>query len=236
LPNGCPIWQDADYFKFTLDAVLLAAFAPAGDRPRIIELGAGTGAVSLLLAARCRAEITGLDNNERMIELFTRSIADNGLTGRVRAVPGDVKVVRQLFKAESFDLVVANPPYRKLGQGRSRKGGAASACHEEEGALADFAGAARWLLRYGGGFALSHLPERLPEVLSVCQALGLEPKRLQLVHSYQHKPPATFLLEARYGGRPGLKIMEPFFVYKAGMEYSEQLLAADARFQACPRE
>ncbi|MDR3348987.1 MAG: methyltransferase [Acidaminococcales bacterium] len=230
LPNGWPIWQRAGQFKFTLDAVLLAAFPPLRAGAKAIDLGAGTGAVSLLLAARGASSVTGVDDNECVIGLFTRSIEENRLAGVIGARVGDVREIKTLFPAESFDLAVTNPPYRKVGHGRLRKGGAQTACHEVTATAVDFIGAARHLLKYGGRLALTHLPERLPEVLCGCVKFAIEPKRLQLVHSRPGRPPTVFLLEAVRGGKPGLKVLPPFFVYAGENEYSEQLLACYGLF------
>ena len=129
-------------------------------------------------------------------------------------------------------MVIANPPYRKLGQGRLRQGEVATACHEGLADMCDFVRAARHLLKYGGCFLFSQLPERLPEILGLCGAFALEPKRLRFVHSYKDQPPKIFLLEARHGGKPGLKVLPPLFVYKDTQVYGEELLACYASFTA----
>jgi tRNA1(Val) A37 N6-methylase TrmN6 len=230
LPNGWVVWQDDERFKVTLDAVLLAGFPRLRAGQEIADLGAGTGAVSFLLAARGPVRVTGLDIDEGAVELFARGIADNGLTGRVSAVTGDVRKIPSLLPAGRFSLVAANPPYRKSGQGRARRGKAAAACHEEQGRLEDFIAAARYLVKYGGRFVLSHLPERLPEVLEACRAADLEPKRLRMVHGLLDRPPSCVLIEAARGGRPGLAILPPLAVYKNPGAYSEELLAIYAMF------
>ena len=225
LPNGWPIVQHCDEFKFTLDAVLLAAFPLLRRKAKVIELGVGTGAVSLLLAARSDCEISGLDINPRVTALFSRSIELNNLSGRLQAVCGDVCQVRDFFPAGQYDMVVSNPPYRKTGHGRLRSGGSRAACHETLGQTGDFIKAARYLLKYSGKLALVQLPERLPEILATCLANGLEPKRLQLVYPKQGKAPSLFLLEAVYGAHPGLKVLPPLFVYGEDGSYSKELLA-----------
>ena len=232
LPNGWPIWQSDNQFKFTLDAVLLAAFPHLRKGQRVVELGSGTGAVSLLLAARGCKDITGVDINETVTDLFARSIVENGLVGSVKAINGDIRNIKDLFIAGECGLVVANPPYRKIGHGRLRHGGSETACHEGLGETGDFIKAARYLLKYSGKFVLVHLPERLPEILTQCIASGLEPKRLQLVHSFWDKAPNAFLLEAIYGAKPGLKMLPPFFVYEHVDKYSSQLLNCYSSFPA----
>ena len=230
LPNGWPIWQCDDQFKFTMDAVLLAAFPYLKKGQCVMELGSGTGAVSLLLAARGCTNITGIDINLTATQLFARSITINGLDNKIKAIGGDIKKIKELFRAGDYGLVVANPPYRRLGHGRLRQGAAETACHEGFGETIDFIKAARYLLKYSGRFALVHLPERLPEIMGQCTKEGLEPKRLQMVHSFSNKPPVAFLLEAIYGAKPGLKVLPPFFVYEKKEQYSSELISCYQSF------
>ena len=65
----------------------------------------------------------------------------------------------------------------------------------------------------GGSFALVHKPERLSELMCCLSAHGLEPKRLRLVCHRQDAAPNLVLLEARRGGRPGLRL-EPCLILR----------------------
>ena len=231
MPNGWPIWQNDNFFKFTLDAVVLAAFPVLRQDAKVIELGSGTGAVSLLLAARDCQDITGVEINIDVYKLFCKSIELNKLNDKIKAVNADILKVKEFFEAESYSFVIANPPYRKVGHGRLRQSGAQTACHEGLAETKDFVKAARYLLKYSGKFALVHLPERLPEILACCAQNKLEPKRLQLVHSFADKPPKLFLLEAIHGAKPGLKVLEPLVIYQNKYEYSEMLLSLYESFK-----
>ncbi|NCD09902.1 MAG: methyltransferase domain-containing protein, partial [Negativicutes bacterium] len=83
---GYKIWQCSKEFCFTTDAVFLASFPYLVKRARVLELGAGTGAISLLLAARGAAQVTGIDCNRHVVELMQRSIEENKLEACVHAV------------------------------------------------------------------------------------------------------------------------------------------------------
>ena len=76
---GYKIYQDPAEFTFTTDSVFLAHFPHLANKAKALELGCGTGAVSFYLAARGAAEVTGLDVNPRMVELFNRSAEANGI-------------------------------------------------------------------------------------------------------------------------------------------------------------
>ena len=131
----------------------------------MLELGSGTGAISLFLAARGAAKVTGLEFNPRVTELMRRSIADNNLEDVVSVIDGDVREINKYFKTESMDLVIANPPYRN--SGNTRKIGTA-ACHEVTADLRDFFKAAAYAVRYRGRFAIVHCATFLRQRLMRC--------------------------------------------------------------------
>ena len=66
---GYTVWQDAGEFTFTTDSVFVAAFAHLVTKAQVLELGSGTGAISLFLAARGAAKVTGLEFNPRVAAL-----------------------------------------------------------------------------------------------------------------------------------------------------------------------
>lgn len=148
---GCnyAIWQDSEEFCFTTDAVFLAAFPHLVRQARVLELGAGTGAISLLLAARGAGQVVGVDCNPHVVELMRRSIAANGLEGRVSAEVADLRELKKLYRSESFDLIAANPPYRNSGKVRQV---ATAACHELTATLEDFFSGCRLSGQISGPF------------------------------------------------------------------------------------
>ncbi len=90
----------------TSDAVWLAAAAPNKSKT-ILDVGCGTGAVSLCLLARNpNLEITGLDISDTML---IDAAANAELNGReIELVNNDILKWRT---ARTFDLVITNPPY-----------------------------------------------------------------------------------------------------------------------------
>ena len=76
---GYKIFQDPAEFTFTTDSIFLAHFPHLARKAKALELGCGTGAISFYLAARGAAEVTGLDVNPRMVELFNQSAKANGI-------------------------------------------------------------------------------------------------------------------------------------------------------------
>ena len=206
--KGLKIIQNSQYFSFGMDAVLLARFSVPRDDDIIADLGTGTGIIPILTAGLCQAKrIVGIEIQQCMSEMASRSVSLNALDSRIEILTWDLKLVAEKFKGGEFSLVIANPPYIKAGSGIvNGKNQRAISRHEILCTLEDVISAGEYLLRNGGRFTMVHKPERLLECLDCMRAHGLEPKRMQFLYPTAEKPPSGVLLEGVKGGRPGLKI------------------------------
>jgi tRNA1Val (adenine37-N6)-methyltransferase len=222
------ILQAKNGYRFSIDPVLLSAFIPSLKNTRVADLGTGNGIIPLLLSSRQEAQsITGIELQLAMVERARHSVQLNGLEELIRIVQGDIRILPEELCAGSFDIVTANPPYRKQDSGRvAADDERAMARHELAGGIDDFLRAAAFLLNSGGGFYIVYLAERLAELLSGMRCFRLEPKRLRTVHSREGVPARMVLVEGRKNGSPGMVVEAPLVVYLGeGREYSEEVLA-----------
>ncbi len=210
---GGPLFRQAEHFRLGTDSILLADFTPVSGAVRGIDLGCGSGILMLLLALRSdKLRMTGLELLPEAAEAARENMALNGLGERCTLCVGDIRRSDALFRAGSFDLAVSNPPYFAPESGAAAPDPARAAARTEGScSLAELCAAAARLLRTGGRFCLVYRPERLSELCCALTAHGLEPKRLRLVCHRADSAPSLALLEARRGGRPGLRI-EPMLV------------------------
>ena len=117
------IWQPKRGYRFSLDAVLLALFArPHAQGARVLELGAGSGVVSVILGHRVPevelpASIVAVELQARLAEIAAQNVAENGMASLIRVVAQDLKRVPDDDTGKLFDLVVTNPPYFTLHDG-----------------------------------------------------------------------------------------------------------------------
>ena len=79
--DGLPFLQPRHGYRVAIDPVLLAAAVPY-DRDRILDLGSGTGAASLCLAARLQDVQTGLELQGELVDLARKSADYSGLGGK----------------------------------------------------------------------------------------------------------------------------------------------------------
>ena len=155
--------------RASADAVMLAAAVPSGPGMRALDLGCGTGVGMLCLAARVPGVIVdGVEIQEDLVALCTRNIAENGMTGRLQVVAGDIRRRVPGIAPNSYDQVFANPPYFDVARHRASPHAGRAPARSEAGE-ADLAHWIAALLRHarpGGGITLIHRAERLPELLA----------------------------------------------------------------------
>ena len=221
--NGLKLIQDTRKFCFGMDAVLLSGFARVRKGEKAMDLGTGTGIIPILLSAKTEgAHFTGLEIQEEMAEMAGRSVLLNDLGERVSILCGDIREAGK--DGILYDVVTANPPYVKVGNGeKSPEDAKALSRHEVACTLSDVCAAAGRLLKTGGRFYMVHRPLRLSEIMSELTGNHLEPKRMKFVHPFLDKEANMVLIEAVKGAGCECRIEKPVIVYKNPGEYTEEI-------------
>lgn len=201
---------------FGTDAYLLAAFVRSGSRERAVDLGSGTGILSLLLCAKDKVRsVTAVELQPAFAELTARNAALNRMENRITVLNCDVRTLGVRDTGGEVGLVVSNPPYLRAGSGRSNQATEKEiARHEVAGRISDFCAAAGRVLRTGGRFCVVWKPERLRELFSAMAENRLEPKRMTMVHADAAHEPCAVLVEAVRDGAPDLRVTPPLFLYE----------------------
>lgn len=214
--GGIQILQPRTGYRYSLDALILPFFMKVKGGERLIELGAGTGVISMIVAKSCAdCSLVSLELQERLYGLLVRNLDLNRLAGRVDGVLGDIRQVPRLFDKASFNQVFTNPPFRKAASGRINPNREkAIARHEIALSLDDLIDASAYLLKQEGKFCLIYLAERLVDLVQKLRRKNLEPKRMQTIQSFPDTPPGLILMEAVKGVRPGLTLESPFVIYQ----------------------
>ena len=219
------LYQNSNGYRFSADALLLASFVNVKHAKDIIDLGAGSGVIGLLLAKKyAAARVLLLELQETLYRLAETNTRMNGLEARVSAVMSDIRDIPGKLQPMTFDLAVSNPPFRKATSGRISIGQEkAVARHELRIKLPDLAESASYLLKARGRFFMIYHPERIIEVIDALRAQRLEPKRIRFVHNDIDTGSKIVLIEAVKEGRAGIKIERPLFMYNKDGSYSEEV-------------
>lgn len=221
--QGLRIIQNPAVFKFTLDAFLLTSFICPKPSESIVDLGTGGGVLPLLLAGQDRVSgVTGIEIQPDLAEMAKRSVQLNQLEHQVTIINADLREIHHQLPNNSYNWVVTNPPYYPAGSGViSENPALAMAKFEVACTLKDWVQAASRLVKGNGRVAAIYPTERLAELITTLVQYHLTPKRLCFVYSYPDTGSNLVLLEARPGGKPGLQVLPPLYIYTQPGEYSE---------------
>ena len=207
--------QKKQGLTFGTDAFLLAAYIRSAKRAHAVELGAGTGIVSLLLAAKNKVScMDAVEIQPSYASLIERNAALNHCQDRIRAVCRDLRELDVRELGGEVDLVFSNPPYMRTDSGkRNEQEEKYIARHEVCGTIFDFCAAAGRILKYGGKFVTVWRPDRLTELLYALRDANLEAKRMTFVYADAESEPCMVLTEAIKGGSPAVRITAPLLLY-----------------------
>ncbi|MEF3695613.1 tRNA1(Val) (adenine(37)-N6)-methyltransferase [Desulfolutivibrio sp.] len=226
-PRG--LSQPESGWRFSLDALLLGAFASPRPGARVLDLGCGCGPAGLWLLLRDASPgvtMTGLDISPDMVRAAGENAARLGLSDVFSAHVLDVRDVRARAadpprqgayrpEPESFDHILCNPPYRPMGAGRtSPHAGRHLARCESLGALSDFLSAAAFLLANRGGLSVVYPASRLTGLITALTEKNLEPKTLLPVLSRPDHPARLVLVSAVKNGGRELAVLPPLVLYR----------------------
>lgn len=103
------IQQSKDVFRVGTDGVLLGAMCNVKNAKKILEIGTGTGLISLMLAQRnVSAKISAIDINENAVKLASENFRNSIFNENLKV---ELKDFKNFETNENFDLVVCNPPF-----------------------------------------------------------------------------------------------------------------------------
>ena len=217
--------QSRDGYRFSIDAVVLAHYAAPCAGEKILDLGTGCGIIPLILAHR-QPEITiyGVEVQAELAELAEFNARDNQLDDRITVFCTDMKLLKTDMTTGPVDLVVCNPPFRKQGSGRINPDNQrAIARHEIKVNLGDIIQTSRRMLRTAGRLVIIYTANRLTDILFHMRSGGIEPKFIRMLHSRENTEAILVLIEGVKGGRPGVKIASPLFIYSSGSDYTAEV-------------
>ena len=206
--------QKKNGLTFGTDAFLLAAFMKAQKNSLAVELGGGTGIISLLCASREKFKrIYCIEIQEDFANVIRRNAELNSLSEKVLPVNADVRRIRSIDIGCEVDAVFSNPPYMKIDSGkRNEHDEKFIARHEVCGDIGDFCAAAKRLLKHGGNFYCVWRPDRLIDLICSMRENNLEPKEMCFVHANTGSTPSMVLVRAKIGASSGVSVAEPLFL------------------------
>lgn len=214
------VLQPRDGLRAGLDAVMLAACVKPVAGLEVLDAGAGAGVVGLCVARRCPwSRVTLVEREPELAELARLNARRNGLSDRVRVIEGDLTAPRARLAelglvTESFDHVLANPPFHEAGSVRSSpRSLKASASVLGEGDLERWMRFLAAMARPGGHMTVIHRADALRDVLD---AIGTRFGGLRVLplHPRHGEPAVRVIVRGRKGSRAPLALLPGLMLHE----------------------
>lgn len=209
------IFQNSDYFAFSLDSVILANYSTIRLRDRnIIDFCTGNGIVPLIISRRTNENIVGVEIQDKLADLAKKTIKYNKLGSQIKIICSDIKDF-SIKHLNEFDLVLCNPPYFKVNENSCFNESLEKriARHEICLTLSELCDCAKKILKDNGNICIVHRSDRLMEILFEFHSHGIEPKRIKFVYETIDKESTLVLVEGQKCGKVGLKVDKPLILY-----------------------
>ncbi len=210
------------HHSFGTDAVLLASFAGARKKDRMVDLGTGCGIIPfLMLRDGLLTSATGVDISSEACDIAAASAEKNSFTN-FTVLNSDLNDLSGKLSFGSSTLVTCNPPYKAKGAGLKNPDPVCStARHETACTLEDTVRVGARLLQTSGRLCMCQRPERMAELMELMRKYKVEPKRMRLVAQKKGKKPWLFLIEGRRCGNTGLDIEPTLYIEENGTPSKE---------------
>lgn len=220
------IFQNTEWFSFSLDSVLLASFVKVNKKTKIIDFCTGNAPIPIFLHNKTSEKIIGVELQKEVYELAKKSVSINKLDSKIQIINMDVKKLADVYESDTFDLITCNPPYFKYKKvSNINKNEIKSiARHEINISLDDIFCIAKKILKNNGKIAMVHRTERLIDIISSMKKNNIEPKRIKLVYPRENSESNLILIEGSKNGNPGLKIERSIIVHNSDGSYKDNII------------
>lgn len=214
---GYSIFQNDDFFKFSIDSVLLAEFVKLRKgKYKILDLCSGNAPIPMILVNKFgdkNLDITGVELQKDIYDLALKSIEFNNLKS-IKLINGDVSNLPTILYNQKYDVVTCNPPYFKVTNNNLINSNEikAIARHEIKIDLDTLVLNVSKVIQNQGYFYLVHHVTRLTDVIDALHKYNFGIKRLVFVHDNEDVSANLFLVEAMFNGKDYVEVLPPIFV------------------------
>ena len=198
------IVQDDSYFKFSIDSILLAEYAKITKTDNnILDLCSGNLPIPFILNYKYKKNINAIELQDEIYNFGLESLKINKLEEEINYIHDDVKNIFNYFEEESLDVITCNPPYFKNSL-KNENNIKSIARHEIEINLEDIIKISSKLLKSNKTFYLVHIPNRIDEIILLCNKYNMNVKEIVVVNN-TNKEPILILVKAVKNSKIGLK-------------------------------
>jgi len=206
--DGLKIIQNKNLYTFTSDSVILANFVKLKSKEVALEIGVGSGVISILLSKKQKFKhIYGFEIQKELFEMANKNLKLNDIEKQISFINDDVQNYKKYFNDGSFDVIFSNPPYKREGSAKDNLNASKTIARHEKGLPLDvLTKTASNLLKFGGRFYVVYDADRSCELISSLMKNKLEPKKMFFTENGKGKS-ILVIIEAVKGGKHGVEVL-----------------------------
>jgi tRNA1Val (adenine37-N6)-methyltransferase len=103
--------QDRCAMKVCTDSCVFGAYIDVTDAKNILDIGTGTGLLSLMVAQRSEAIIQAIEINADAQEQARLNFAQSNWPDRLILIPKSLQEYADSYNQQPFDVIISNPPF-----------------------------------------------------------------------------------------------------------------------------
>lgn len=210
------VQQDKSVFRVGTDAVLLGSLADVSEANNVLEVGAGTGIISLMIAqGNPEAQILAIDINPEAVSISQANFSNSPFSDRIKSQLQDLK---NFETEEKFDLIISNPPYFEINSSEKD----ILARQKLELNFSDLIKKSSRLLSENGLFTVIIPIDSEKEFTDICSMNNLFLHRKVIIKGIKTSEPKRLVLE--YSFTESETKIENFVIEKSPRVYSDEYL------------
>ncbi len=214
------IIQNKELYTFTSDSVILANFIKSKKENVAVEIGCGSGVISILLTAKTDIKkIFAFEIQKPMADLASKNVCLNRLEEKIEIVGDDILNFSKYVK--EADVVFSNPPYFKVTnfqQNEVKKIAKEEVCLNCEKLIY----VAEKILKNGGAFYCCYLASRAAELIQTCQNHNLAVKEMFFTENGKGEVKLV-VIKCVKGGKNEVKVFPNLVTNEQDGTYLEKL-------------
>ena len=206
-------------YRFSIDAPLLADFIQTKPSDEALELGAGSGIISLLLSIKPFKHITAVEIQDSLADLARRNVKINKLEKKISVIQEDLL---QYQPGQKYDVIFSNPPYIRKGEGHlSLSEERSVARHELKCDIFAVMRKTAELLHEKGRACFIFQAKRRSDLYRAVEESGLMIDSVRFIHPREGRPPNLFLVSCNFSFRQET-VLPPFVLYDKKGAYTPE--------------
>ena len=204
--DGLKIIQNKKLYTFTSDSVVLANFIGLKSKEKCVEIGTGSGVISLLLCKKTKFDfIYAFELQKEMSDLAQKNIELNKLDDKIQIINDDILNFGKYIKNGEIDVVFSNPPYMKESQ-QNENSVKAIARHDKSLPIDKLCKVSSQMLKSGGAFYVVYSSQRAAELIYNLKQNKLEPKTIFFTENGKGKT-ILIVVKAVKDGKEGVEVL-----------------------------